>query len=510
MSRRLTYLCTLTILLAALSVQPLAAQDGDDNATPDDAPATTTYTTSDGSFAFEYPADWARTGDQAGNVILAPSQFILDKPGNALLPGEFQLEVLGPNVAQRLTLLPPGLSPQEYMAGWLEQFPPEIEILQAGEAVTVGTNPAVRAVAVLEPLDWLMLAVAVGEGRVAMIFGFAPRGQVNDAFAAAEPIAASLRFAPPQISRADLAPLTAGNVSNADTLALWGGHSTGVRNLDFSPDGTRLASVDDTSVLLIRDTTTGEIIHTYAAETLISAGPVFLPDGERVLLGGADGQVFVVDPATGEIVQQYEPLSDTVWDVALSPDGRFVAAAGRDLTARVWATEGNGSPTAILTGHRTDVVSVAFAASGEQLVTSSLDGTVRLWNIVTGNELLLLFGTSDAVSSVAINPAGTLIAGGGTDGTVVVWDVASQEIRWQATGEDGAAAAITRIVFAPDGAMIAASVEDGSVRLWEAANGVPVTAFGGPGLMNDVAFSTDARLLAGASQSGDVLVWGVE
>ncbi len=69
-------------------------------------------------------------------------------------------------------------------------------------------------------------------------------------------------------------------------------------------------------------------------------------------------------------------------DVALSPDGRWVASAGPDAAARVWDAE-TGALRAVLTGHDARVSAVDFSLDGRTLATASWDGAARLWDLAT-------------------------------------------------------------------------------------------------------------------------------
>lgn len=67
-----------------------------------------------------------------------------------------------------------------------------------------------------------------------------------------------------------------------------------------------------------------------------------------------------------------------VTSVAISPDGRLVAAGSLDKVVRVWDVQ-TGKPLERLEGHKDSVYSVAFMPDGKTLVSGSLDKTLRLW-----------------------------------------------------------------------------------------------------------------------------------
>jgi len=93
-----------------------------------------------------------------------------------------------------------------------------------------------------------------------------------------------------------------------------------------------------------------------------------------------------------------------------------------------------GQEMRTLSGHTEEVYSVAFAPDGKTLASGSDDGTVKLWDVATGREVRTLSGhaavrtldgSSSWVSSVAFSPDGRILASGSVDNTVKLWDVAT-------------------------------------------------------------------------------------
>ena len=74
-----------------------------------------------------------------------------------------------------------------------------------------------------------------------------------------------------------------------------------------------------------------------------------------------------------------------------------------------------------LTGHERGVESVAFSPDGQTLASGSFDGTIKLWNLASGQELRTLTGHTGSVWSVAISPDGLTLASGGDDNTIKIW-----------------------------------------------------------------------------------------
>jgi WD40 repeat protein len=90
-----------------------------------------------------------------------------------------------------------------------------------------------------------------------------------------------------------------------------------------------------------------------------------------------------------------------VWSAAFSADSRRVVTSSSDGTTRLWDTE-RKQPLITLAGHQDWVQHAAFSPDGRRIVTTSLDKTARLWDAETGQELAILAGIEDAMTGDVI------------------------------------------------------------------------------------------------------------
>jgi WD40 repeat protein len=134
-----------------------------------------------------------------------------------------------------------------------------------------------------------------------------------------------------------------------------------------------------------------------------------------------DSPVRIWDPHTGQHRHTLTGHTDEVSNVAIAPDGTWLATTSNDQTIRIWDPN-TGQHRHTLTGHTKRVLSVAIAPDGTWLATTSNDQTIRIWDPNTGQHRHTLTGHTKRVLSVAIArtapgwppPASTRLCGSGS------------------------------------------------------------------------------------------------
>jgi WD40 repeat protein len=194
--------------------------------------------------------------------------------------------------------------------------------------------------------------------------------------------------------------------------------------------------------------------------------------------------------------------------LTFSPDSKTLYSGGTDGTVKAWNVE-TGEARRTFSGHAGAVNCLALAPGGRAVATGGKDGTVRLWDSATGEQKWKAAAHKGGVRSVDFSPDGKTVASAGwLDPVARLWDVATgKEVRGITTDEDFRLTAF----FSPDGQSLATiGYRDSRIFLHKAADGSSVRHIG---LFADVAcFSPDGRLLlAGGANEGEALVlWEVE
>jgi RNA polymerase sigma factor (sigma-70 family) len=142
--------------------------------------------------------------------------------------------------------------------------------------------------------------------------------------------------------------------------------------------------------------------------------------------------------------------------------------------------------------HMHTISSLAYSADGTRLVSGSWDHTVRLWNLVGGQELLRLAPVPEGISSVAISPDGKLLAGGNMKRTLFVWDAQTGKELYRREKLENT---VFGLRFDPEGKKLA-GVSGDTAHVWEAATGKDLLFWSGPRSdLRPFAFSADLKTL---------------
>ncbi|KAG8754646.1 hypothetical protein FRC12_011130 [Ceratobasidium sp. 428] len=197
--------------------------------------------------------------------------------------------------------------------------------------------------------------------------------------------------------------------------------------------------------------------------------PMWMYYGTRMQrLAQATGTAMDNRESAGLAVWQYK---NSVFCVAVSSDGRWVASGSADHTVCIWDSHTGQIVSGPLAGHTDFVNSVVFSPDNDRVVSGSKDQTIRIWDSKTGKLVACPFeGHTDSVRSVAFSPDSCHLASGANDRTVRIWDAKTgQAIEHPCSGHTDW---VLSVAYSPNGHFVASGSSDRSIRIWNAENGV--------------------------------------
>jgi WD40 repeat protein len=261
------------------------------------------------------------------------------------------------------------------------------------------------------------------------------------------------------------------------TVSLWDGQARQLQQfkgpsqrtavLAISADGARVAAGEASGMIWIWDAASGQgrVLGQHATPLYVLA---FTPDGRHLISGGQDGELRFWELSSGQSRVVYRHR-EAITALAFSPDGHTLASGSKDHSAWLQRLDpSSGLPVEGSPGRRLDqgglgVLQLRFSLDGRQLFVASLgDFVVRRWEVETGTPLKGLTGHPNHVLQMNLSPDGQRLATASVDGSIRVWDLQSGESRTLRVDD----VAVLQVAFSRDGRYVVSAGHDGTVRLW--------------------------------------------
>jgi WD40 repeat protein len=268
----------------------------------------------------------------------------------------------------------------------------------------------------------------------------------------------------------------------------WGFPSDGFHALAFTPDGKGLVTTGVGNVVRLWDVATGEQRRQMALPCT-SAYCVAVSGDGRTLAAG-DSVLHLWDVKTGRELLPQQGHQSGLTTVAVSGDGRTIATAGHDRTIHLWDRQGREVRRLASGG---SVLYLAFAPGGK-LVSSGTDRTTRVWEVATGREVRRFPGVDTTLGiRWALSPDGKTVAQALRFQTVSLWDTATGKQLCELPEE-----MVMGLGFSPDGQTLLLCNGFKDVHLYRAATGKHLHGFSTlpreqHRSYQDVVFSPDGR-----------------
>ncbi len=239
----------------------------------------------------------------------------------------------------------------------------------------------------------------------------------------------------------------------------------------------------------------------------------YSPDGKWMATASGDPGIFGVariwaaEPGAGaKPVRELIETQDVVFSVAFSPDSKRVATAGADRAIRIYEVE-TGKLLFQVEDHADWIFAVAFSPDGKRLASASRDKTCKVFDIEKKESLVTFPGHAQPVYTIAFSPDGKSVASGGEDNRIRVWnpDADGKQVR----DIGGFGGTVFRLRYSPDGQTLVACSADKQVHVFKASGSSLRKLQGHQDWIYSVAISRDSKTIASGSWDGDVRLWNL-
>ena len=200
----------------------------------------------------------------------------------------------------------------------------------------------------------------------------------------------------------------------------------------------------------------------------------------------------------------------TIWSVAYSPDGKYIASASDDMKILLWETDNWDELGKELAGHTGPVYSVAFSPDGKTLASASEDGSIRLWDTSTRLSTTLAIDEKQwPILRVTFSPNGEYLASCASRDVrrgceeLRIWEMRDRTPR----NVNGKFSEVHAIGFSPDSSVLATVGLDRQMRLWDVRTGGEKGTQSFDEMLTSVSFFRENGLMACGASDGTIRFW---
>ncbi len=267
------------------------------------------------------------------------------------------------------------------------------------------------------------------------------------------------------------------NISASGSREIMTLNSGPVGSVAVSPDGAWIASTDQSGQEIdLWDAATGKLVRKISATTEGGLQKVaWGPDSKWLVSVGLDGTPTVWNATTGAPLQTFGSSTNSYTAVAVSPDGKEIASSSDgkigDRTIYIWDPS-TGKQIQQLTASKLDrIFDVAFSPDGKWLAAAYEQETVLVWDVASGKIIHTYTGHTDYVEGVSFSPNGKVLASVGDDGNLILWNVeASDDSKAMLSSIAAHNGSAYRVRFSQDGQTLVTAGGDALVRAWDVSD----------------------------------------
>lgn len=266
--------------------------------------------------------------------------------------------------------------------------------------------------------------------------------------------------------------------------------------------------LDESKSALFSSLNTPNVLHTWSNDDVIVWETAYDPTGVYAAFGDDNGVVKIVDLESREIVHSLKPFEDesSISGLDFSPDGKRLGVSSSNGTAKVLDVT-SGNELFSIAGHPEGWINdLDFSPDGRWIATAGDDNLVILWYADTGTLKVSLPSHTSWVNAVAFGADGARLVSGSEDGTAIVWDVETSSLLYKLRPEGfQSGTSVRSVAFSNDGTRVITGGYK-TVVVWNAENGTELQRLNGNrATIYDVGFAPDN--LSMVTVSAGIKIW---
>ncbi|MEZ4706892.1 MAG: WD40 repeat domain-containing protein [Caldilineaceae bacterium] len=296
-----------------------------------------------------------------------------------------------------------------------------------------------------------------------------------------------------------------------------------ITDIDWSPDNRRILTASKDAMAIIWDAESGEQLHLLKGHTSRVASAQWSHGGDRVVTAGADRTIRIWDVETGAELFKAEGFDEKVEIARWSPNDAYIATAHAAGPVRVWSVENQEEPLLVFIQHPKTVISIEWSNTGNQIVSTSQDGTIRVWDALN-SQIAYRFddqGSNNPKSIWGVNLArwsesAQKIALAGKDGTAHIWQADTGNVLVTLADHsrellDVSSDEVSAVAWSQDGQRLLTASYDTTARIWRLAAASELPTFSrSTSNVSAAVWNHDESWLLTASQDGTASVWNAQ
>lgn len=281
-------------------------------------------------------------------------------------------------------------------------------------------------------------------------------------------------------------------------------HSSTVYDVQYNSTGTVVATCSFSSTIRLWDVPSGKRLKTFS-EHSAAVNDIDISADDCWLASASSDKTVRIHDMAGATSKRLKELPDEALCVTFSPNGKLLAAGAKDGTIRVWNVETRKQTVLVTSDAAAPIRWLRFLPTGKQLVAEQ-PAAFEIRDASSG-ELIRRWAKprNSWFAAAALNPDGTQVAAGEDSGRIQVWSVHTGESVAQFAWHQMAISALT---FNPSGSRLAAASQDGAAKIWHVTRQAELmTLPSAQQIVYCLDFSPDGKRLAGGHFDGQMTWW---